>query len=696
MSEFPRPELLAPAGSAEALEAAVRCGADAVYLGASKFNARQHASNFTEEDLCRAVAFCHGRGVKVYLTLNTLIRESEMEAALAVAKNAAACGVDALILQDRGLARRIHAAAPSLPLHASTQLSCHTPAGVRALRRAGFSRVVLAREMSRSEIAACAGQGCELEVFVHGALCMCVSGQCYLSAMLGGRSGNRGLCAQPCRLPFAPEESPHPEAAALSLKDLSLLSYLSELAADGVCSFKIEGRMKRPEYVAAAVSVCRAMMDGKTVEPSLWEDLTQVFSRSGFTDGYYTERRGGDMFGVRRKEDVLASGRVLGRLRDLYRRELSRVPFTAQLTVRKGEAVALSVSDGTHRVCVWGNEPERAQKVSLSHEAAEKQLQKTGGTPFYLASFRAEITEGYTVPLSLLSQLRRDALEELLKKREELCAHAFNSEVCLPQTTLPKAGFPQADRPLTVARLAAMPTASLDWEAADIWLVPCATPPEAVAALPLGRWGVELPRGMFGTEETVRKQVTALKAAGATYALCGHVGAVAVAAEAKLVPVGGFGLNITNSEALCAYAEEGLGAATLSFELTFRQMAEIKQSPIPVGIFCYGRQPLMLTRNCPRRAAVGCYECGENGPKGLVDRTGRTFLTMCSGGCTELLNSVVLDTAACRSEMPKAAFHLFHFTDESPQEIEAVLWRYRNGQAPVGESTRGLYRRGVE
>lgn len=695
MSKRLNPELLAPAGSIEALEAAVRCGADAVYLGASRFNARQHASNFTEEELSRAVAFCHGRGVKVYLTLNTLVRETELSEALAVARQAASLGVDALILQDRGLARRIRAAAPTLPLHASTQLSCHTPAGVRALHRAGFSRVVLSREMSREEIAACAREGCELEVFVHGALCMCVSGQCYLSAMLGGRSGNRGLCAQPCRLPFSASREAKETDAALSLKDLSLVSHLSQLTADGVCSLKIEGRMKRPEYVAAAVTACRSVLDGHPVDSTLQEDLQRVFSRTGFTDGYYTNRRGAGMFGVRRKEDVLAGKEALPRLRELYRRELSRVSVTMALTARAGAPTALSVTDGTYQQVVSGIPPQPAERLPLDRAAAEKQLQKTGGTPFVLGSLTCDIEAGYTVPFGELSRLRREALEGLLRQREAVHPHRFD-ETALPAEPTVAGDLPVSDRPLYVARLPHIDRLPTERDDATLWLIPADTPPEKTASLPAGRWGVEIPRGLFGTEETVRRQLKVLKQAGAAYALCGNVGAIPLAVEGGLIPLGGFGLNITNREALCAYGEEGLVAATLSFELTFRQMAEITHPPLPVGVFRYGRQPLMLTRNCPRSAAVGCGGCGGQGEQGLTDRKGQVFPTACSGGCTELLNSVVLDTAGCEKELPSAAFYLFHFTDETPQEIAAVLARYRAAQPLVNGFTRGLYRRGVE
>ena len=319
-------EILAPAGSFDALVAAVRCGANAVYLGAGDFNARRNADNFTEKELKEAINYCHVRNVKVYLTLNTLVFDAEVSAALELLSCVCALGADALIVQDLGLARLIREVAPDMPLHASTQMSVMNIEGLRELEELGFKRAVLPRELSFEEIRELKeNTTLELEIFVHGALCMCVSGQCYLSGMLGGRSGNRGLCAQPCRLPF---EAPGGTGFDLSLKDLSLLEHLPELAELGIDSFKIEGRMKRPEYVAAAVSACRATMDRVTKdrrdsdlvdysgietqsEARLKEQLRAVFSRSGFTDGYYTEKTGRSMFGTRRREDVTAAAPVL-------------------------------------------------------------------------------------------------------------------------------------------------------------------------------------------------------------------------------------------------------------------------------------------------------------------------------------------------------------------------------------------------
>ncbi len=683
-----RVEILAPVGSPDALLAAVRNGADAVYLGAATFNARQHAQNFDDAALAAAVAYCHARDVRVHLTLNTLVREDEMEAALAVARTAAIAGVDALIVQDRGLARRLKTALPTMPLHASTQLSCHTPAGVRALRDVGFSRVVLAREMSADEIAACAGLGCELEVFVHGALCMSVSGQCYLSALLGGRSGNRGRCAQPCRLPFRASDgksAPATDTYALSLRDLSLAEHFEDLVAAGVCSLKIEGRMKRPEYVAAATSYYAALRDGIQPDKTARENLQSVFSRSGFTDGYYAARRGGGMFGYRRHEDVTAAGGVLRDLQRSYDREVPQVAVSAVLEAQADTPLCLTVTDGIHTVTVQG-ETAVSDRPMLPTDRVTAQLQKTGGTPFVMQ--RVTVTGEGAYAVSALNALRREALEKLETERgktpETVCSD--NLPPSVPRQVSP---LWKEERPLLLVRLssAAQLTDTVK-HTADGWFLPlgeaCDTP-----------WGVEIPRGMFGTEDAVRQKLRKAAQNGVRYALCNNVGAVPLAIEAGLVPVGGFGLNLTNSDAVAAYAAEGLQAATLSMELTFAQTAFAKNAPIPTGLLLYGRQPLMLTRNCPRQCSgASCATCRPS--DGVTDRRGVTFPTACAGGCTELLNAVPLYWADRLSEVPALDFSLLHFTTESPAECEAVTIAYRNGGRATGNITRGLYRRGVE
>ncbi len=671
-------ELLAPAGSWESMVAAVRAGADAVYLGVGGFNARRHAQNFSIQpntdatpSLMEAVAFCHARGVKVYVTLNTLVLDRELPEALKVAEAACECGADALILQDRGLARRIHAAAPTMPLHASTQMTCHTPAGVKQLRDLGFSRVVLAREMTKTEIAACANLGCELEVFVHGALCMSVSGQCELSAMLGGRSGNRGLCAQPCRLPFSAEGHPAPDETALSLKDNSLYDHIPELVSMGVASLKIEGRMKRPEYVAAATAVLRDLLDQKRPDPQVMDDLRAVFSRTGFTDGYFTGVRDSDMFGMRRAEDI-ASPAVLNRLSHLYRAERQSVAVTLQLTA---DPLTLTATDAEgHTVTVSDGEAPRLENP-LPEDRLVAQLQKTGGTPFAATA----TAEAAAVPLSSVNALRRRALEELLRLRSTPVPHAY------AETELPAVSLPDGTLNGLVARVESLEQIRGDANA-DVWIVPLGKRPA------VKQWGVEIPRGMFGKEPFIQKQLERAAADGAEFALCNTIGAIPLATAAGLKPVAGAFLHMTNSDTLSALAEDGAVAAIASFELTFPQM-RFTENKGCVGLFAYGRQPLMLLRACPISASVGCLGCG--GSHTLTDRRDTAFPVRCAGECSELLNSVPLYLADMLPQLPSHDFLYLHFTDEAPARVSRVLEQYRRGGKPPSGFTRGLYKRGV-
>ena len=672
------PELLSPAGSWESMVAAVYTGADAVYLGVGSFNARRHASNFsiTEQSdatssLREAVAFCHARGVKVHVALNTLVTDKEFSAALEIAKAACDCGADALIVQDRGLARRIHAAAPSMPLHASTQLSCHSPAGVRRLKDVGFSRVVLAREMSKKEIAACADLGVELEVFVHGALCMSVSGQCELSAMLGGRSGNRGLCAQPCRLPFAVGHPPKENEAALSLKDHSLYAHIDELKELGVASLKIEGRMKRPEYVAAATAVLRGILDEKKLDTQLLDDLQAVFSRTGFTDGYFVGKRDASLFGMRRAEDV-ASPAVLNRLAHLYNRELPRVPVTLSLTT---EPLAVTATDNDGNMVSAIDETAPTLSQPLPPERLRQSLEKSGGTPF--AAVASE-PPAAAVPLSAVNALRRQVLEDLLLLRGRTKPICYNESAIPPKNTLPHGTLSGL-----VARVSSLSSMRGD---ADWWVLPLGIIPEAK------NWGVEIPRGLFGQEEHILQQLQRAAEKGAAFALCNNVGAVPLAKQAGLTPIAGAFMNITNSESLSAAAEDGCAAAMLSFELTFPQM-RFAQGKGCVGLFAYGRQPLMLLRACPVQAAGSCLACGGHGS--LTDRRGTEFPIQCAGECSELLNAVPLYLADKLSELSSFDFLYLHFTDESPARVAKIIDEYRRGGKPPKDFTRGLYKRGV-
>ena len=420
-------EVLAPAGGPEALRAAVYAGADAVYLGGPAFGARASARNFSREELREAVAFCRARGVRVHVTVNTLLRDSEVPQALGFAEFLCSLPVDAVLVQDMGLFSLLRERAPGLPLHCSTQMSLHTPAGVRLLHGLGASRVVLARELSLPEIEEIAGAcPAELESFVHGALCMSVSGQCYCSALLGGRSGNRGMCAQPCRLPFS---APGGTGHDLSLKDLSFITEVRRLEKAGACSAKIEGRMKRPEYVAAAVAACRHAADGEEVPPGLLEKLEAVFSRSGFTQGYLTGRRGRAMFGVRRKEDVTgATEKVFSALRNLYRGERQRVPVILTLSVL-GDSVTVSAVDMEGR-SAQASAPAGDVPAPLPRGRARGARQKAGGPPFLVQE--AHAPEGVPLTVAGVNALRRQALETLLHLRGEKPPIPFDANGTAP------------------------------------------------------------------------------------------------------------------------------------------------------------------------------------------------------------------------------------------------------------------------
>ncbi len=686
------PEILAPAGSVDALKAAVHCGAAAVYLGTDAFNARQHAQNFAGDALKEAVAFCHLHNVKVYLTLNTLIREKELPNAVKVATFAQECGVDALILQDLGLAHILREVLPDIPLHASTQLSCHSPAGVRFLKENGFSRVVLSREMTLEEIRACVDCGCELEVFVHGALCMCVSGQCYLSAMLGGRSGNRGLCAQPCRLPFAAQDTPQlTNGYALSLKDMSHHAYITDLAKAGVVSFKIEGRMKRPEYVAAAVTVCRQAALGEPVAYETLQDLEAVFSRSGFTDGYITNQRGTDMFGIRRHEDVQAASAVLKKLALLYAKTPQHIRIDIQLTAAPSQPTTVTVSDTDgHTVTITGEAAQVAVHRATDPQKIIEQLQKTGGTP-YCATAHVSVTPDTMLPLSVINALRREALEKLDDLRI-----AIPKRRVLPYRSAKSTKKVNNFTDVRIIRL----QSHLQYDAFlqnETVVLPHTTPVsfwKELATTHKGRLGIDTPRGLFENADTVREQIACAAASGAAFALCSNINAIELVRSCSLPFIADFGFNVTNRQTIEVLKENGAAAILLSPELSFLQTEFAKSSDIPCGLITYGRMPLMLTRNCPYKSAGGrCFECKA---KHLVDRKGAQFPFVCDNGCTELLNSVPTYWADKPSEIPQHTFEMLQFTIESPDEIQTILKMHDQHKTPDFPFTRGMYRKGVE
>lgn len=685
-------EVLAPAGSPESLAAAVRAGADAVYLGGSRFSARAGAKNFSDEELREAVQYCHARDVKVYLAVNTLLLDSELPAALSFARFACSLPVDALLIQDMGLFSLLRGRAPELRLHASTQTGVHTPAGARALFGAGFSQLVLARELSLEEISEIhASCPIELEAFVHGALCMSVSGQCYFSSVLGARSGNRGMCAQPCRLPFS---APGGTGHDLSLKDLSMISRIGELQKAGVVSAKIEGRLKRPEYVAAACAACRLAADGKEIPPELLRNLEAVFSRSGFTSGYPDGRRGREMFGVRSKEDAAAAtGEVLSGLRTLYSKEIMKIPVDFTVKIKYNKPMQLIAGDrGGISARAEGAVPEPAVHRPLDADRCLEQLKKTGGTPFFMEHADLDLDKGLSVPVSELNRMRREVLSQLEASR------GGRSPIPWTDRELP-AFLPHRAEPLKLR--ARFPGAGLPESAKSCELVylPYNTEPHRLAKILEDgfRAAVEIPRGMFGMERAVRRHLENAKAAGITDVWAGTLDGVQLALDCGFAVHGGFSLNITNAPALAWYRSLGITDAELSFELTLRDAARLG-GETPRGLMLYGRLPLMLCRSCPAaNSPKGCLSCKT--PPELTDRRGVRFPVQCYGACSEVLNSVPLDLSDRMPEVKNVDFGLLRFSTESPEDAGRILEAYRSGKripaaAEENSFTRGLYYRG--
>lgn len=686
-----RPEILAPAGSPEAFEAALAAGADAVYLGADGFNARRGAQNFSRTDLPELARRCHVYGAKLYLTLNTLMQEQERGAFLELSQAACDAGIDAAIVQDLGVAALLRRCAPSLRLHASTQMAVHNLPGAKMLEELGFSRLVPARECSADELAAILkGSSLEVEVFVHGALCMCVSGQCYMSAMLGGRSGNRGLCAQPCRLPFSSHVSDH----ALSLKDMSLIPHMAKLQALGVRSLKIEGRMKRPEYVAAAVTACRDALEGREVD---MEALRSVFSRSGFTDGYFTGRCGVSMFGIREKEDVQAAKNVLGQFAALYtdsKRHIHNVPVTMHFVMNEtGSRLTARDIDG-NEAHAEGPAPQVALSKPTEPGRVQASMEKMGGTPYRLNALECEIAPGLMLPASALNDLRRRALEKLDTMRGQPRPIPFDKA---------RVQSRRAARALSAKKPAlrvdaACPeqiTRTIAETAEQIIL-----PAETLARLEFDDFLWEykdkicalLPRMMW-QPESGGKIAQLLWERGIRHALAGNLGTLRLAREIGFtVHVSPF-LNVLNADAADVLARLGARDITLSFEASLA--AAVLPVSIPLGLTAYGYLPLMTVRNCPIHLSVGCTRCRQ-GENTITDRKGNRLRVCCARGSGEIENPMPLYLADRLDELRHFSFLTLRFTREEPAQCQRVFQEYLSGGQPPETFTRGLLYRALQ
>lgn len=683
-------EILAPAGGFDSVLAAVRSGADAVYVGEKSFSARASAKNFDSDELKKAVDYCHIHGVKLYVTINTLVFDDEFESLKQAIITAARADADALLVQNMGVARLAREIAPDLPLHASTQMSIHSYSGVKALYELGFKRVVLSREMSLEEIKRCAEIPIELEIFVHGALCMSVSGQCFFSAMLGSRSGNRGACAQTCRLPFSVggQKGGH----ALSLKDSSLINHINELEEIGVASAKIEGRMKRPEYVCAAVRACREQRDNGFVSDETASVLKSVFSRTGFTDGYLTGHLGKEMFGTRTKSDVVsADEKLFSSIRLSYKDEIQNIEIKGKFTARIGQNAVLKVTDGQHIVEVCSESIcEPAQKVALDAEKCRAQLSKTGGTAYRFESMEINADDDISLPLSALNALRREALSKLDEMRKTVNNYAVNDIEIFKD----KKQFNPKKKTLR----ARVYTTKIGrgFKKCEIVFVPLFSEIGEIKRLKSEGYnvGVEIPRGMFGREEKINASLIKVKEVGITDVMCHNIGALYLAKTLGLTPHGGFGLNIVNTYDLLWAEDYGLKSVELSFELTFERINKLAGC-VDRGIISYGYLPLMLCRNCPNKSiGMDCKTC-KNQSK-MQDRMGKQFFLKCDGNCTEVLNCVPLFIA--REEISKlsTSFNILRFNVENYVESVENIEDFICFSMLKGNFTRGLYKRGVE
>ena len=664
------PELLCPAGSPAALDAAIEGGADAVYLGGAAFNARMFAKNFGGDDLRSAGLRAHSYGVKVYLTLNTLVTDRELPEFLRAAYDAHAAGVDAIIVADLGGAAAIHRVYPEIELHASTQASGHCSDMGKQLAELGFSRMVIARETPASDLKRTVEESpIEIEAFIHGALCVSHSGQCLFSSLVGGRSGNRGECAQPCRLPFACGRK---QGYPLSLKDLTLAAHVPALIEHGVSSLKIEGRMKSPEYVRDTAKIWRRLLDeNRAATPEELKRLSEIFSRGGLTDGYFTEKIGHGMLGIRSDSDKSQS-----RALEPFTGITKKLPLSVSAEIKAGEPCKMTLSHGEHSVTVSGEIPQTAINAPLTRESAEKNLTKFGGTPYAVSSFDLNLDDGLMLPLSKLNELRRSALEALTQAKEQ-------AKEPIEKRDYSPLRSQETRKVHTTARFYSMeqiPPAAFDYF--DVIYLPLHKHKEGID-------GVVLPPVIFAREtEEVCEQLFAAKQKGAKYALVGNVGHLAMVKDIGLIPVGDFRLNATNNESVLQLEKLGLQETILSLELTLPQIRDIKGN---TAVVIYGRAPLMTLEKCVIKEIADCNICAK-GKAILTDRRGVTFPVLREW---EHRNVVYNSLPTCMSDKQElldrhgVTNRHFIFSTENKKEVEEII-RAHQKNLPVKDTVRRL------
>lgn len=652
-------ELLSPAGDFECLRAAVCGGADAVYFGASSFNARARAANFSDEEIKRAIDYLHTYGKKAYITLNTALKERELSDALSLASKLYSFGVDALICADIGLISQIKKQIPELEVHISTQAGVRSTAGADLFSNMGASRVVLAREMSMEEIRDVTRDAkAEIEVFIHGALCVSVSGRCLFSSLVGGRSGNRGECAQPCRLPYDNGNY------LLSLKDLCLAKHISELCSIGVASFKIEGRMKSPEYVYSVSKIYRELIDAaRDATDKEVEELAKIFSRGGFTDGYYTGRIGHSMNGIR--GELTEPKRQLTQRLEEPKREVS-----IKAKIKRGEPFSLEMStkDGTTaKAC--GDAPIEAQNRPMQKEDYLRPLAALGNTPFFATSADIEADEGLMLPVSVLKNARRSVVDELLKTSiitRESAPTAYSPIRKRNSKRIRSAKFFSAKAVTKKAR-----------EFFDVVFVPINEFDPSVAN---GAYLPEVTRE--GSVDTLITSLSSLKEKGCEHILASDIGQLALVRDLDFSIHTDIGFNVYNREEASLLENEFSARVLASPELNLPA-----QRDLGCGITVYGRIPLMTLEKCIGRELIGCDRCKSgDGRFSFKDRKGVTFTGMraCTHGSV-IFNSLPTYIGDREESRSLSDIH-FIFTLEEKSEVDSIINAYEKGlplDAPV-------------
>ena len=690
-------ELLAPVGNFQCLVAAVQSGADAVYLAGKCFGARSFADNFDNDELEKAVDYCHLRGVKVYITVNTLVLDSEMEQLGDYLVFLSEIGVDAIIVQDMGVIALANRIVPDLPLHASTQMTIHNLQGVEALKKYNIKRVVLSRELSIKEIQNIADNtDIELEVFGHGALCMCYSGQCLLSSIIGGRSGNRGKCAQPCRLQYSINNDGK-KAFYMSLKDLSSLEHLGNLCDAGISSLKIEGRMKGAAYVAAVVRVYRKYIDNpQKVTDADYDILDTIFNRGGLTDGYLTGKTGKEMFALDKPDNPyrMGSSSLEKELLSVLNGENRKLKINGKIEISKEKLPEFTVwYNNTEVKYIHDKMPEDAIKSALDAAGVINQMVKTGNTPYEFATITADVEEGLFLAAGELNRIRRSALEEFEKCYLASFKRKSDDKTIEPlqnENSRIKGGF--------------------------VCEVTTAEQLEAVKDLPFEK--IYVPIGTikrnYNVCETIKDKIIIVLpsilrddayedyiADTKVYLDNGFHGVqiqnISVAENFEGYNVyGGFRLNVFNSHALDEFKQLKFKTVELSPELNIKQIKSILKT-IPVQAMVYGRLPLMVTENCIIRNGDKCPCKGDNI---ITDRMGMKFPVIKDG---DICRSIVLNCkktfVAFDMDKIKSAgvdFYRIYFTDEPFDECKKICHTYLfDGDYRPDDFTKGHFFKGV-